>query len=241
MSRLGTSAAMRRIGPSGTVSGAREHVLRRLVVIGASVAVASIAVTFVVGIVEGTVLPYDRLNPDSEISIFNWASAGSTLIAAFACIVHAIVSSRLRGTFVVLGALLLYASLDDSFVIHETIGAELSDHNSLAAKVGTPIWTVVYAPLLLAIAFLLWCVVRAARPDARKLVLAGLLCFATATGFEVMGGTPIGEPLAFVVGEEAIELGGWQLVATALTVLLVTTLLSYEPDPATKGERNGTL
>jgi hypothetical protein len=241
MSQPATISRTSNVYLSATVPDGREQVLRRLVVIGASVAAASIVVTFFVGLVEGTVLPYDRLDPNSETSIFNWASAGATLIATFACVVHAIVSTRMRTVFGLLAALLLYASLDDSFTIHETIGTELSENISLAAKVGTPIWTVVYAPLLVAIAFLLWRVVRDGRPDARRLVAAGLLCFVAAIGFEVMGGTPIGEPLAVVVGEEAIELGGWELVATALTVLLVTTLLWYEHHPATGGERTRTL
>jgi hypothetical protein len=237
-------ATVPRTSPSSLSAPApdtREDVLRRLVLIGACVAGASIAVTFAVGILEGTVLPYDRLDPDSEQSFFNWASAGSTLLAAFLSAIHAIVSNRLRPAFAVLAALLLYASLDDSFVIHETIGTELGDHVSLAGKVGTPIWTVVYAPLLLLIALLLWRVVRDARQDVRRLAIVGLLCFATAMGFEVLGATPLGEPLAVVVGEEAIELGGWELVATALTVLVVATLFWFDRDRASSRERALTL
>ena len=84
-------------------------VLERVVVAGLIVAVVSFGVTMAVGILEGTIAPYDRLDPDSESSVFNWASSGTELIAAFVCAVHAVAFARSRATFSVLTGLLLFS------------------------------------------------------------------------------------------------------------------------------------
>lgn len=200
-------------------------VVKRLAVAGIVVAAVSIGATLVVGMVEGTLLPYDRLDPDSESSVFNWASSGAELIAAFVCAAQAVASCRHRAMFGVLAAVILYLSLDDAFVVHETIGKTLQDHIGLVAGIGEQVWTAAYAPLLVATALLLWRVVRGVRREADVLLLVGLTCFALAIGFEVMGATPLGEPLGFVVAEEALELGGWELAAAALTIVLATSLM----------------
>jgi hypothetical protein len=213
-----------------------ELLFERLAAAGVLVAAVSIVLTFVIGLIEGTVLPYDRLNPDFEGSFFNWASAGAELIAAFVCAVHAVVSPKRRGMFIALTLLLLYTSLDDSFVVHETMAQALEDHVSLVGTIGAQFWIVVYAPLLVAIAYFLLRAVQDELPSARRLVLAGLACFGIAIGLEVLGATPLGEPLAAVVAEEALELGGWELVAAALTIVLAATLVRFDRDGASTME-----
>ena len=88
------------------------------------------------------------------------------------------------------------------------------------------VWTAAYAPLLTLVAILLLRAIRAAPRDARRLLVAGLAFFVAAIAAEFLGATSIGEPLPVVVGEEALELSGWELVATALMVVLSFSLIS---------------
>jgi hypothetical protein len=210
--------------------------VRRLAVAGVTVAVVSFAVTMAVGLIEGTVAPYDRLDPDSEESVFDWASTGVTLVTAFLCTVHAIAVPRRRWAYGVLAGLLLYLSFDDAFRIHETVGTDLREDLGLAASIGARLWTAAYLPLLAVVVVLLWRVVRAGPPAGLKLLLTGLACFGGAIALEAVGATSLGTPLLFVVTEESLELAGWELVAAALTIVLVASIawsLADESPPST--------
>jgi len=211
-----------------------ELLFERLAAAGVLVAAVSIVLTFVIGLIEGTVLPYDRLNPDFEGSFFNWASAGAELIAAFVCAVHAVVSPKRRGMFIALTLLLLYTSLDDSFVVHETMAQALEDHVSLVGTIGAQFWIVVYAPLLVAIAYFLLRAVQDELPSARRLVLAGLACFGIAIGLAIGCGDDSGKD-ASIDAPETFAVSG------TVTGLSGTVTIAYVRVNRTDGQNSSSL
>jgi hypothetical protein len=174
-----------------------------------------------------------------EGGVWTWASSVATFAGGFAAAVHAIVFRRCRGRMILLAVVLVLFSLDDSAVLHEHAGERLTEEVDAPDYVGARIWVLLFPPVLAAVAVALW---RTARdlPEVRRATLGGLAMLAAAFVLEPIGiatnwleeerGVSAPHTARSLV-EETLELAGWMLVATGLTVAMVRALLGGEEAP----------
>ncbi|MEO8289796.1 MAG: hypothetical protein ABI649_02235 [Gaiellaceae bacterium] len=177
---------------------------------------------------------YDPLNVDVEGNAFTWASASATFAAAFASLVHGVVLAVSRRRYLALASLLAFLSLDEVAQIHERIGWRVQRGFDLPDEIGARAFIFVYLPLLAVVALLLWRVASEAEARVRRSLWAGLALLGAAVVLEPLGAywkfdsSPDRVEAAF---EEALELGGWILVASGLTAVLYTALASAGTAP----------
>jgi hypothetical protein len=163
-----------------------------------------------------------NLDADAEFTTFAWAGSVSIFSAALgAALVAALEGyARLYGV----AAVLAFLSLDEIVQAHEQLALELAEGSELPDYVGVRLWLVLYGPLLLALAFVLWRFSARLRDPARRALLGGLGLLVLAVALEAVGlptkwlderGVEWPDVLR-IAAEEAAELGGWILVATAL-------------------------
>jgi hypothetical protein len=212
--------------------GTVEQTAERLLTTGLILCVAAVALQTVVHLLTFVVFDLDiaQFDVGEEGSAWAWASAVSTFAAAFAALLHAATGSSWRRRSLVLALLLTFLSFDDLVQLHEYVGDAVEE-------VGIPeewelrrlIWPIVFFPLLALTFLLLVERARAGLPRERRFLLAGLALLAAAVAAEAM------TPALFWIGweretlvyeleqatEEGLELGGWMLIAAALTAIAV--------------------
>jgi hypothetical protein len=195
------------------------------------VAAALVAAVLVVGAWNALTGGSDSFNPDIERSVFQLITAAVTAIAAAVAFAHAAVVRARRIRFAVLGAALAYVTADDLLVIHERISESFGEGVlGLPDHVAVRLWIVLFAPLLLVILFLVAAEARRAVRMIGRLLAGGLVALLGAVVVEAAG-TVTRDP-DFIEGvsgkpetaryllEEALELGGWALVAGGLICVL---------------------
>lgn len=177
-----------------------------------------------------------HLDADVDGNALTWASSLATLsAAAFALMLSRLVPGR-RGLLTALGLLLAFFAADDAFGIHENLGSTL-------ARVGLPdvagIWFPVYLPLFGFCAAVLWTL---GSPERRVVTTVRF-------GVLLLGAAIAGEALTAVVPalertdaawlyelevalEEAAELAGWIVIASALGAADVIARRAVHPDEA---------
>lgn len=199
-------------------SAPAERVLR----LGVWFAVVGVLLQTLIHLVNGIVPaePRPQLDADSEGNLFAWMSSMATFASAFAVLVLAVLRWSERSRFLVLAGILTFFAVDDAIEIHERI-----QHYTGG------IWPLFYLPLLAVAGLLLLHGVRDAPTAARRLLLAGLGGLVLAVAMEatqylwLFDRYPHGSgawQLVVNTGiEEALELGGWLLVATALTATML--------------------
>jgi hypothetical protein len=176
----------------------------------------------------------EGLDADVEGNALTWASSVSTFAVALTAALHAAASEKQRREFAVLAALTLWFSLDDVAIIHERFGLKLGeDVLGLTESIAVRLWLVIYLPLLVLAAAILWRIAREAGPPADRAVRFGLGLLVASIPVEIVGaatrelaeeGTDLPNDLRIAV-EEALELGGWILIATGLTAILCSALM----------------
>ena len=122
-----------------------------------------------------------------------------------------------------------FLSFDESLVVHERVGLEITEALDLSDKYLRVAWPAAYVPLLAAIAALVFQLARTSTDPARRLLLAGLLALAAAVGLEIAGlaldlvpSLTIGLLYTVQIAlEEGAELAGWILLTTGLVVRLL--------------------
>jgi hypothetical protein len=204
------------------------EVVDRLLRTGVALAVAGVAIQTLVHVVNLFVLDdrYYHLDVSAEKTVFAWASSAATFAAACASLlIAAIPQTKRRLWMLILGLLLAQLSLDDFVEIHERLGVEVDDLLDLPEFIGPRVWVVVYFPLLVvAAALLVWSALESPpRPSRYQLAGLGLLVLGVAS--EALGVFTklleehgIESPHRLRAGlEEGLELGGWILIAAALT------------------------
>ena len=186
--------------------------LRRL---GIALTVAAVAVQSVLHAVNAVFLGADVeiLDADAEATPATWASSVAVFAAALAAAMLAVAVPSRRRLFGVLAAVLAFLSLDDVAQFHERLN-----------RFGET-WTLYALPLLALTLVLLWRVAQTLSRPERRLVYLGLSLLVLAVAMETLQrawldgyeeGSWVRELDTGL--EEAFELAGWGLVATALVV-----------------------
>jgi hypothetical protein len=188
--------------------------IRRL---GVALVVAAVAVQSVLHGVGAAFLGGDveLLDANEEATPATWASTAAVFAAALAVALLAVVRAQRRWLYGGLAALLAFLSLDDVAQLHERLN-----------RFGEA-WTVYAVPLLGLTLILLWQVAQDASSGDRRLIRIGLALLVLAVVMETLqrlwldGYDEDSWVWALDTGiEEASELAGWGLVATALLAVM---------------------
>lgn len=196
----------------------------RLVILGSALAIVGVSVQTVSHLVNEFVLDGEvrNLDADAEFATFAWAGSVAIFASALGAALVAVVDDR--APLHLVAAVLAFLSLDEVVQIHERLALRLTEGFDLPDYVGVRLWLVLYAPLLLAVAWALWGIGRRLPDEIRRILLGGLGLLVAAVALEGVGLATkwLGErgvewpDVLRIAAEEAAELGGWILVATAL-------------------------
>jgi hypothetical protein len=170
-----------------------------------------------------------QLNANAEGNALTWLSSAAAFAGAvLALLLWACTHERIT---LLLGAVLAFFSLDDAAQVHEKSGEAFGEALGLPDW-SVRLWLVLYLPIVVGAAWLIWRLASTAPRDAGRALRLGLLLAASAFVIEIVG--PITKeiaergvewPNALRVGiEEGIELAAWILVATGLAILLSEAL-----------------
>lgn len=220
----------------------------RLLRVGMTIAVAAMVVQ---GVAHATnVLVFDSrfvtLDASAEGNAFAWASTMATFAAACGAAVLGLLDARNRTLALALAALLLFLSLDDFIEIHEEFGEEVAERLDLPDAIGARVWVVLYLPLLGLVALALWRLARDMPERIRRyhafallLLVAGVLSEGLGVITKKLEEEGIVSPHRLRSGlEEALELGGWILLAAALFAAVYAVLERGAPVSDTDRSRS---
>ena len=178
------------------------------------------------------------LDADIEWNLLSWLGSAAILTSAVATALLALVLRRPLLAALALG--LSFLSLDELSEVHERIGRRLGEGLGLASgEEAARWWIAIYLPALVVGAVFLWGLAGEARARSTRRtvrVALGLLAAAVVTEAIGAGTTRLDGDLSWVyvvnVGlEEALETGGWLLLATGVTMLALEAL----PGPGGSG------
>jgi hypothetical protein len=164
-----------------------------------------------------------------EGGLVTWATSSATFAVGLVSVLSGLIdrSGRRRGVALAIGT--AFISFDDTVVLHERLGFEITGALGISDSYMRVAWPILYAPLLAVVAVLLVQLARDARGPYR-LVLAGLIGLAAAVALEMAGvvldraGYDQGswQWTVKAVLEEGSELASWILIATGLSVRLIS-------------------
>jgi hypothetical protein len=210
---------------------------------GFFVAIAAAVAVVVVNVVND--LGFDErfyhLNANAEGNALTWASSAAAFAGAlFALLLWLVGRDR---TTLVLAAVLAFFSFDDAAQVHERAGEAFGEALGLGDW-SVRLWLVLYLPLVVLAAWLIWRLAATAHEAAGRALRLGLLLAVAGIAIEIVGPVTkeIAErgfeaPNAVRVGvEEGVELAAWILVATGLAAQLFATLA---PGPDARAHERG--
>ena len=216
-----------------------DQALERLLNIGLVLAVAGAVLQALTHLFNVFALDGDSWNLDAEAdnNAWAWASSVATFTCAFVAAVLAVFARTNTGGLWFLAGVLAFLSVDDLVKIHEGIGTRVREGVfDLPTGWGRLAWPAIFFPLLAAVFVLLWRMAseRGGRPGLW--IKGGLALLAFAVGLELLSapfyiqdGSAHSVPGATEVAiEEGAELGGWILIATGLTVIMLLRVRSAE-------------
>jgi hypothetical protein len=170
-------------------------------------------------------LEIDAIDVDSDSGAFAWASSVATFGAALVVAqLWLLEPGRIRrGLLPALAAALAFFSLDDMLALHERVSA-LENEFAGIEHFSRTFWPLVFMPLLAGALVVLWLLSMQMRPRPALALRAGLALLVAAIGLEMispalfeLGFDHMDAPYqAETIVEEAFELAGWMLIATAL-------------------------
>jgi hypothetical protein len=208
---------------------------RRLTRLGGRLALIAVVVQTAAHLGNAYLLDY-RLglaNAEGDTTAWSWSSAVVTFTVAFCLALRLVItrSGQLVDWLAVLG--LMFLSQDDTNAYHERLSTVYRSISWLPDHSGRLLWPVLFAPLMLLIVFVLVRRSRSAAPHARSQVHVGIALLFAAILLEMASTALVNvvdyEHWSYVVEvalEEGAELGGWILVASGFTAMLVTTILA---------------
>jgi hypothetical protein len=175
---------------------------------------------------------------DVEGNSFTWASSVATFTVALAAALHAAAFESHRREFGLLAVIAAWFSLDDVAIIHERAALKVGeDVLGLPDYAAVRLWLIAYLPLLLLVGLVLWRLADESPPPADRAVRLGLGLLVASIPVEIAGlgtrrladdGTDLPEDFRIVL-EEGLELGGWIVLAAALTAVLCSALMRAAP------------
>lgn len=209
----------------------RHDPLERLLRLGVAFALVGVAIQTALHLTNNLALDghVENFNPDAEHNVWTWASASATFAAAYAALVRAVLVLESRMRYLLIAAIFAFFSLDDAIEIHEQVSWNLAVETlGLPSYVQGRLFAVIYLPLLAGAGLLLWRVAQESPARIRLHLHAGLGLLVLAVLVEPVtliwqsqgvGARSVPDTIEVSI-EEGAELGGWILVATALTGLL---------------------
>ena len=211
---------------------ARSADQRSLVVAGVSLALVAVAVQTALYLAD--VYAFDRrvgtFDVDAESGLPAWAATVAIFSTGLVALLLSFVESSRRPSLLALAGAVTFLSFDESLVVHERVGLEITEALDLSDKYLRVAWPAVYLPLLAAIAVLVVYLARTSTGPARRLLVVGLVALAGAVGLEVAGLALDLIPSLTATDwlytiqialEEGAELAGWILLTTGLAVRLL--------------------
>jgi hypothetical protein len=204
-------------------------IARRIAATGTVLACAAVALQTLVYLVD--IYAFDRsiaLFDLDEGGLVTWASSCATFAVAMAAFLLGFVDPRRRASATGAAVAAAYLSFDDAVIIHEDLGLEIAEALGLSSSYAQVIWPALYFPLVAALMVLLVRLGRAT-PEAFRLVRLGLGLLIAAIALN-MAGIVLDfadvDKASFawtveIVLEEGLELAGWILVATGLSIRLL--------------------
>jgi hypothetical protein len=175
---------------------------------------------------------------DVEGNSFTWASSVATFTVALAAALHAAAFESHRREFGLLAVIAAWFSLDDIAIIHERAALKVGeDVLGLPDYAAVRLWLIAYLPLLLLVGLVLWRLADESPPPADGAVRLGLGLLVASIPVEIAGlgtrrladdGTDLPEDFRIAL-EEGLELGGWIVLAAALTAVLCSALMRAAP------------
>jgi hypothetical protein len=191
------------------------------------IAITAAAVVVQSGLHFLDVVVLDRRHPaldsDAEGSVAAWQGSVAQFAAALLVLLLAVRFPARRTGLVILAGVLAFFSFDDIVQVHEWLGRTVVDAIGASQRYGADVWPVLYLPLLAIVALGLWRVGDELGGEVQPLLVGGLALLGAGMFVELLS-PAIREWASFVpeiVIEEAAELAGWGLIATALTVAVV--------------------
>jgi len=186
-------------------------------------------------------LRIERLDADRDLSVWSWAGSAAELMAGSGAALLLVLTPRRWKTFGFLTLVFVFFSMDDTVQVHERLSHVLDRFPDWSWIPRRVVWPVLYAPLMLVTCALLWRMSgamnglcrRSARGGLVLLGIAVVLEFAVSTAIIKAGygrtddDTRVGGMLYEyeVVVEEALELGGWLLIAAGLIATALDVLV----------------
>jgi hypothetical protein len=210
-----------------------DQIVGRVITVGLALGFGAVGFQLAADVANAFVLDnrVANFNAGGEGNLPTWLSAATLVVAASAALLHALTARRHRRVFLAAAALLAYLSLDEVAQIHENFdgfGRGTIPHRLAGAMDIVMILPILTATLLALLA------IASAVPEVRRLLIAGCLTLIAAIlvdeGIPAVFGhfngpvVPWSEEVRSAI-EEALELGGFVLVATALAATAVRTLV----------------
>lgn len=189
---------------------------------------AALALT-AVHLVNRAWLDTPNLNADVEGNVLTWLNAGAMAAVALVALAFALLVRQFRYRLIVLSAVLGMFTFDELIELHERASFKVTVVLGIDGDYLRVLWPVLYFPLLVFAFVTLWEVAQHSFPSADRAIRLGLLCLVASVGAEMLSATwhltrghhgdwPDTIEVAI---EEALELGGWILIAFGLTAAAV--------------------
>jgi hypothetical protein len=218
-----------------TIASAAEP---RLVRVGALVAALAGCAALASQTVNELVLEtrHRHLNLDAEWNLWAWAGSASIAAAAVSAALVAIAIRSPRARVAVLSLWFVFLSADDVLEVHERIGMRLGRWSGHGGNDSGRLWVIVYFPAMVVALMLLLQIARTlCSAEARRVLHAGLVLIGLAVAAEVTGALMrrVGGALDWtydvsIALEEAGEVAGWLLIATALAAAAFSAVAAAE-------------
>jgi hypothetical protein len=163
-----------------------------------------------------------------EGGLVTWATSSATFAVGVVALLLTFLDPEVgwRGPAIAIGT--AFISFDDTVVLHERIGFEITGALGISDSYMRIVWPTLYAPLLVAVAVLVFQLARA-NPTAHRLVVMGLVGLGAAIVLEVVGVALDRAGLdqeswqwtLKAILEEGAELAAWILIACGVSVRLI--------------------
>jgi len=209
-----------RVVPPSALVGRLDAALRLAVVVSIVAAVVQGVAHLVDVVLLDTRWIY--LDAGADVGVFMWASSVATFAAGVALLWCAVIARSGR-ILAVMGAFVVFLSLDDAVQIHERAGG-LAQRLVSSGDVGRLAWPVIYLPLVVLLALGLVAFTRRAPGRIGPITVASLVALAIAILLELSSYGLLRDGFDYggwvyeleVALEEGLELAGWMLIAATV-------------------------
>ena len=173
--------------------------------------------------------PRVLLDANAEGSVWTWASVLATGTAAFGALLAASTRASRRVELYFLSGICAFLSLDDMIALHERIAVLICHIVGISETWDSVVWPILYGPLLLIAVLMFFRMARARPKPVQRPIAAGLAALGVAIVLEFASAPwSVGANAVHILEggvEEALELGGWMLIASGVVAAALTDLI----------------